>query len=218
MRSVAAGDREGKHITLDSGESSDEGVRADARELMHGAGAADHRVISDLNMTAKQHIIGKDRAFAEVAIMSDVAAGQQNAMISDARFIALTAAARVNRDAFANDAIGTDDEPSALAARLQILRRRAYRCEGKDFGARSDARLAHDDDVRSKFDPVAKLRARPDMAEGSNDDIGAKTSARLDNGGWVRARGHAARPWLNGGNAIRSCKGPARGVTPRPSR
>jgi len=56
------------------------------------------------------------------------------------------------------------------------------------------------------------------MAEWSNDDIGAKASPRLDNGGWVRASGHAARPCLNGGDAKESCKGLAQGFTPRPSR
>ena len=76
MRAVAAGDREGKHIALDAGESGDEGVRADACILMHGAGSADHRVVRDSNMTAKQHIIGKDHAFAEAAIMRHMAIGQ----------------------------------------------------------------------------------------------------------------------------------------------
>ena len=73
-------------------------------------------------------------------------------MISDLRFA--IAAARVNRDALANDTIGTDDEPSALAARLQILRRRANRREGKDFRSRSDSRLARDDNVGDKLHPV----------------------------------------------------------------
>ena len=76
MRAVAAGDREGNHIALDAGEAGDEGVRADARILMHGAGAADHRVVSNLNVTAEQHIIGKDHAFAEAAVMRDMAVSQ----------------------------------------------------------------------------------------------------------------------------------------------
>lgn len=58
MGAIAAGERERNDVALDAGQAADKSASANPHELMHGGSAADHAAIINLDMTAKQYLIG----------------------------------------------------------------------------------------------------------------------------------------------------------------
>ena len=76
---VAERDAEGDDVVLDAREAADEGVGADADELMRGGAAAENGEIADLAMAGQHHVVGEDDALADAAIMRDMGVGEEHA-------------------------------------------------------------------------------------------------------------------------------------------
>ena len=98
----------GNEVVLDAGETADEGVRADANELMRGGAAAQNGEIADLAMAGQHHVVGQDDALADAAIMRDMGVGQEHRARANDRFRAAARGAGVHRHAFADEAVLAD--------------------------------------------------------------------------------------------------------------
>ena len=100
----------GNDVVLDTGQSADEGVRADPDELVDAGAAAQDGEIADRAMAGEHDVVGKDDVAADAAIMRDMGLRQEQAMIADAGDAPPPAVPGIHRDAFADRAIGADDE------------------------------------------------------------------------------------------------------------
>ena len=138
---IAERDAEGDDVVLDAGQSADEGVRADAHELMRRRAAAQNREIADLAMAGQHDVVGEDDVVADAAIVRDMRVGEKDAARSDDRSRAAAGGAGIHRHAFADQAVVADRQTHRLAAIFEVLRLMADRGEGKDARARADRRV-----------------------------------------------------------------------------
>ena len=76
-------------------------------------------------MPAQHYVIGKGDVIADLAIMTDVGSGHQQAAIAHFGYATAVLSPGVDGDAFANFAIGTYRQPRGSAAILDRLRRGA---------------------------------------------------------------------------------------------
>ncbi len=105
---VAERHAERDEIVLDPGETADEGVRADADELVSGRAAADDGEIADLAMAGEHHVVGQDDALADPAVVGDMGVGEKDAARADDRLRAAARGARIHRHALADQAVLAD--------------------------------------------------------------------------------------------------------------
>lgn len=187
MGAVAAGERERNDVALDAGQTADKSAGANPHKLMHGGSAADHAGVINLDMTAKQHLIGQDHAITETTIMRDMRAGEKDAVVADLRS---GANAGIDRHMLARHAACADFKIALRKRRLEILRWTADDGERKNNAAGADPCSPGDDDMRMQSRTGADLDMRTDITEGTDDDIRAQTGAILDNRGWMYRRGH----------------------------
>ena len=95
---------------------------ADPHELMHPREAADDRFVAHLDMTRKRHVVDEDDAVADAAVMGDVDAGHEQAVIADAGDAAATFGAGIHGDMLADAVARADHQPRALAPDVEVLR------------------------------------------------------------------------------------------------
>ena len=67
---VAQRHAERDEVMLEPGEAADEGVRADADELVRRRAAADDGEIADLHVAGEHHVVGQDDALADSAVVT----------------------------------------------------------------------------------------------------------------------------------------------------
>ena len=79
--------------------------------------------------------------------MPDVAVREEGAAVADRRDRSAAGRAGIERDAFADDAVGADRQRTRLALVFQILRLMADRGERKNARAGTDLRRSGDGDV-----------------------------------------------------------------------
>ena len=139
-------------------------MRADAYELLHGRPPAENGVISDRHMPGEHHVVREQHTLAEPAIMRDMRLCEQRAALPDIRRHPSARCARVDRHAFANDAIGGDLERRGLARIFLILRRLPDRREGKHARARPYCRAPDDNHMRDELDAGVQDNVASDLA------------------------------------------------------
>ena len=96
---------------------------ADADELVHGGVAADEHVVGDRDVTAEHRAVGERDVVADVAVMTDMRIGHQEAAIADRGDAAVVLGAGADRHAFADLAVPADRQPRGAAAVSGRLRR-----------------------------------------------------------------------------------------------
>src|SRR5690348_1128820 len=181
-RAVADHRAIGNDIAFDAGDAADHGVATDADELMHRRQAAEDGVILDPHVAGERRVVGHDDVIADDAIVSDVGADHEGAIVADARHHPATRGAGIDRHVLAEDVVAADLEPRFFALVLEILWNMADRREREDARAIADRGAAGDGDVRDQLDALAELDLGADQAERPNDRSGSKLGARLDDG------------------------------------
>src|ERR1700730_16295070 len=88
----------------DSGQPTDEGVGTDPAMLLDGGQPAEDRVLANLTMAAKRGVVDHDNVVGDDAVMGDMCADHQKALVADHRAGAATHRAAVHRRIFADDA------------------------------------------------------------------------------------------------------------------
>ena len=143
-------------------------------------------------MAGEHHVVGQQDALAEPAIVRDVAIGEKYAFVADDRLAAAARRAGVHRHPLADQAIGADLQPRALAAIFQVLRFVADRGEREDAGARADFGRPTMTTCDISLTPSPSITSAPTWQNGpiSTPAPIAAPRARRQALGWTR--GHAA--------------------------
>jgi hypothetical protein len=118
----------------------------------------------------------------DYAIMRDVDADHEGAVVADPRHHAAARRAGIDRHLLADDVVAADLEPRLLALVLEILRNVADRSEREDARAVADRGAAGDGNVRDQLDALAELDLGADHAERPDHRGGGERGARLDDG------------------------------------
>ena len=156
---------------------------ADARVLDHGRAAAEDGVVAHRAMPGEHDVAGEDHVVADAAVVPDVVVGEEGATVADRRGESAARRAGVHRDAFADDAVGADDEGRRLAPVLEVLRLVADGGEGEDARVRADARAPGHDRVADELDPLTERDLSADRAVGPDPHPLAELGAILDDRG-----------------------------------
>src|SRR5438445_7480641 len=77
--------REGENISRNGCSSTNERVRANSNEMVHGTERADHSPFFDDNMAAQSCGIGQDDVITDYAVVSNVGVGHDQGMNANAR-------------------------------------------------------------------------------------------------------------------------------------
>ena len=73
-----------RHVHRHHRAAGDEGVLADAGELVHRRQAAEDDVVPDLHVAGERGAVGEDAAVAEAAVVGHVAVGHEQVVVADA--------------------------------------------------------------------------------------------------------------------------------------
>src|SRR6516225_1372438 len=92
---------------------------------------ADHRIILNDDMTRERRVVRHDNVVADLAVMGDVGADHEQAVIADPGDHSSACGARVHRHVFADRVVATDDKFRFLAPVLEVLRFKPDRGERK---------------------------------------------------------------------------------------
>ena len=71
-------------VAGDAAHAAQHRALADADELVYGGVAADEHMVGDRDMAAQDRAVGKDDVVADLAVVSDMRIGHQEAAVADA--------------------------------------------------------------------------------------------------------------------------------------
>src|SRR5215207_2874643 len=128
----------GNDIILDSGHAADEGVRADAHELVDSDATAQDHVIADLAVAGEHDVVGHDHVAADDAVVGDMRVREEHAAVADQRLSGAVRGARIECNALSDGAVRSDDEHGRLTGVFEILRGVPDRSEREDLRPRPD--------------------------------------------------------------------------------
>src|SRR6266849_10736580 len=170
----------GDDVALDPGHAADHRMPADPHELVHRRQPAEYRMILDHDMTAERRVVDEDDVIADLAVMRDMGADHQQAMIADSRDHATAGGAGVDRHMLADRVVMADFQRRRLAGVFQVLRLEADRGEGEDPGPLADRGPPVDHDMRFEADAGAEHDMLADHAIGADHASGATIAV-----GWI---------------------------------
>ena len=170
---IGYGCREGHNILRDYAIATDEGMTADAAELVDAAERADGRPILNFDVPGEGDGVGEDDVATNDAIMRDVHVGHEPVAIADLGECAAAFGAAVDGDEFADGVAVADAGDGGFALVLLVLGGDAYGAEGiKNV-------VGTDDGV-----PIDVV-VRHEASAGADFDIGTDDAVRADLGGRV---------------------------------
>ncbi len=152
-------------VALDGGEAADIGVVPDAGELVDARAARDRREVADDAMTCQHDVVDQRHVVADHAVMRDVSAREEGAVVADACLGQTLDRAWVHRHMLADQAVLADHETRILAHVLEVLRLVPDRGEGMDARALPDRRVAGENHVRLQPRASPEDHVRTDRAE-----------------------------------------------------
>jgi hypothetical protein len=133
---------------------------------------------------AREHdIVREDDVIANTAIMGDMRIRKEGAFVADCRDQSAAFCAGIDRDAFADHAIVSDEKLRIFTVELQILRLVPNRRKRKNSGACTNFRFTCKGNMADQVRSIAKLDVRTDHAERSDANITANLRFRIDDGG-----------------------------------
>ena len=83
---IAVGNHEGRNVLHDLRATAEDGMPADAAELVHAGEPADHGMILDHYMAGEGAVVGKNDVVSDHAIVGDMGVGEEIAVTADHRF------------------------------------------------------------------------------------------------------------------------------------
>ena len=88
--------------------AADEGMTADAAELMHARSGTDGREVVDEDVSAERGVVAENRVVANVAVVRDVRVRHEHVAIADRRLPSASTRAAMDRDELAEDVVLAD--------------------------------------------------------------------------------------------------------------
>ena len=134
-------------------------------------------MIVNVHMAAKQCCVGHDDVIAELAIVSNMAAGHEKIGVADGRGSVLFFASPVDRHAFAENVSVADDHSRIGAAVADILRLGADHHAGEKMVVLTQGNAAHERDAVFELCAVADFDIGANHAEWTNVHIVADFGA-----------------------------------------
>jgi hypothetical protein len=151
------GFREGENVAGDRCSAADEGVSADAHEVVHRAQRTNRGPILDDDVAAQGRGVGHDYVVADRAVVSDMGVSHDEVVAADASEASALDGTAIDGDEFANDVVVADFKARGLAVVADILRSEADGREWEELITSPDFRGAIDSDVGDQFAGLAKF-------------------------------------------------------------
>src|SRR5690349_11153882 len=82
MRRIIPHHAEGNDIIHHAGAAADEGVLADANELVEPGPATDDDIVANLDMAGAHHVVREDHVIADFVVVADMRIGKEEAAVS----------------------------------------------------------------------------------------------------------------------------------------
>ena len=165
---IADSSRKWNDVRGDTGAPADESEIANAAMLLDRADAAEEHPVANLHMPAKGRVISKDDVVADPAIMGDMGADHEEAIIADARDAAALNRTDIHRDVLRDDIVPANFERCVFALIAEMLWRPADRRERLNTCLSANGRSARNDHVRFQRHLIAKRHFRPNLTIGPN--------------------------------------------------
>src|SRR6185437_6085865 len=164
-----------------AGGAADEGVAADAAALLDRGEPAHDHVVAEPHVAAQRGAIGQGDVVADLAVVSDVRADIEGAVVANRGDSAAEGGPAVHGHLLADQVAFADDQLAAVALLVAgVLRRRAEHCERPHLAALTDLGLALDHHVRAQGDAGRQLHVRAHGAIGADFRVGGDFRARRD--------------------------------------
>jgi hypothetical protein len=164
---------ERKDVAGDRRSAADEGVSADAHEVVHRAQRTNRGPILDDDVAAQGRGVGHDYVVADRAVVSDMGVSHDEVVAADASEASALDGTAIDGDELANDVVVANFEPRGLAVVADILRSKADGGKRKEVIMSSDFRGTIDGDVGDQFAGFAEFHVCADGA------------VRADFAGWM---------------------------------
>ena len=156
----------GNDVGVDAGDAADHRALADAAELLNGGEAAENHALADMDMSGERGIVGECDVVFDEAVVADMAAGHEVAVVADGGDAAAAAAAAVHGHAFADDAVAADDETGFGEIVLADLAFAAEHGLRMDDSAGADLGMARTTTWETRRTPSPSTAWRPTRQNG----------------------------------------------------
>jgi hypothetical protein len=185
--SLAFGDGVGERqdVSGDNTVAADDGVAADAAELMNAAGSPDHGPVADDDVSAESGSIGKNAMAADGGVMRDVDVGHKQVVVMDGGLETAGVGAAVNGDELTNLVAMTDVGFGALALVFEILSGDTDGGVGVEEVIFANPGGSFAEDVGHEASAGAYVNFGPDDAVGADLRVGMYAGRGIDDGGGV---------------------------------
>ena len=179
LRGISIGNQEGRDILYDLGATSDDGMGADAAELVDSAESPDHRVIAHHNVACQGAVVGENHMITDDAVMGDVGVGEEISITADTGHASRGGGA-VNGREFAKSVVGPDLQMSRFGLVFEILRTLTDRAERVKLVAVADHRWAGNHHMTMESASLAERHVGPDDAVGTDERCLADVGRRIN--------------------------------------
>lgn len=166
---VAARDAKRRQILADARASLHQGQAADATELVDDAIAGNEGPVAERDMPREQGAVGDDVVGADLAVVSDMAAGHEEILVPNDRVL-LELGGPMHRAVFAEHISLTDAQSRGRSAVFEVL------------GRVADDRAAMEPVIGANEGVAGDVDVRPHTAAGAQHHIGIDHGKRADDG------------------------------------
>ncbi len=158
---------------------------------MHDDASGDSGVVMNVDVSAEERGIGHDHSAADLAIVGDMATRHDEGVAAESRDASLLFRAAIDRDAFANHVLISEDDLGVTAAIANVLRLAPNNRAGENTVVLADRDMSDDGHAIDQLSAAADANVRSDDAERADMDAVVQLGTRIDDRGWFYVDGHA---------------------------
>ncbi len=178
------------NVLQDAAKTTHKTVTTDRSEMVNGNAATERGVVLNMNMAAEHHGICHDDPIFDFAIVCNVRAGHQVALISNKCDSILFFGSSVYCHRFAKDITVADDDLRWGTLVAEILWFAADDAAGKEMIFATNAGVAGDRNVIFETGPASDFGVGANDTKRTDSHFIVELSARVDHGGMGDNGGH----------------------------
>src|SRR5690606_4467116 len=168
---LATGHDIGRNIPQHNTAAGTHGIGANLAKLMHQGSAAEHHIVTHMDMAPQGGVVGHNQVIAQDTVMGNVHVGHQQVVAADPGFTLILHRATVDGATLADDVVVTNDQTGRLSLVLLILTFLSNTGELEDLVVAADRGRALDHHMGVDHRSWANLHIIPDIGPGSDFNI-----------------------------------------------
>src|SRR5471032_2613903 len=175
----------GGNVLADGGAHAGKAVGADMAVLVNQGEAGQDRPVFNVHMTRQRSVIDQDAVVANDTVVTNVRVSHDQVVVAKGGLRTILHGATMNRDAFTDDVVITNDQACLFTFVLQVRRVFADRRKLVNTVVLADSGGTFEDHMRPNDRALANFHTRTDNRPRADLDTVGQNSRRVDDGSRV---------------------------------